>query len=175
MAKNDNVLGVAKIEIGAPGDGVMGTSLTEFNVVELNSTNFDGSEANEETITTEQEDAYLTLSAAANPNILTFRLFEVFGDALVLLMGGTYTDGTKTWDAPESIADTYLSVRLTSKAINGFYMTIEFPYAKISARHQGTITKNNLLAIDVTATANTPVSAGGTKGAPYTIKKVAVT
>ena len=172
MAKNDNVLGIETIEIGAPGDGIMGATLTSFTVVELNSTSFAGAEANEETLTTEQEDAYLTIGATANPNVLQFRLFEVFGDALVLLMGGTYATGK--WEAPLSVPDTFLSVRLTSKPINGFKMTIEFPYAKVSARHEGSITKNNLLAVAVTATANTPVSALAVKGAPYVITKVAV-
>lgn len=174
MAKNDNVLGVAKIEIGEPGDGIMGTSLTTFSVVELNSVNFGGAEANEETITTEQEDAYLTIAAAANPSTLQFRLFEVFGDALALLLGGTYNGVNGEWLAPESVPDKYLSIRLTSKPINGFYMEIEMPYARISARHEGTITRNSLLAVDVVATANTPVSAAQVKGAPYTIRKVAV-
>lgn len=174
MAKNDNVLGVAKIEIGAPGDGIMGATLTSFTAVELNSLNLSGAEANEETLPTEQEDAYLTLTAAANPTTSTFRLFEVWGDAAVLLMGGTYTAGTDQYDAPEAIPDKYLSVRITSKTIDGAYMQIEFPYAKVSARHEGNITKNNLLAVAVTLTANTPVSAAQVKGAPYSIKKVSV-
>lgn len=171
MAKNDNVLGIEKIEIGEPGDGVMGSTLTPFTVVELNSTSFTGAEANEETLTTEQEDAYLTISAAANPTSMQFRLFEVFGEALVLLMGGTFATGE--WEAPQSIPDKYLSIRLTSKEIGGFKMQIEFPYAKVSARHEGSITKNNLLAVAVNATANTPVSGVGVKGSPYVIRKVA--
>jgi len=170
MAKNDNVLGVEKIEIGPPGDGIMGASLTEFNVVELNSVVFSGAEANEETITTEQEDAYLTIASAANATTLEFRLFEVWDAAAELLLGGDFD--TDQWDAPESVPDTYLSVRLTSKTIAGSYMEIELPYARISARHEGTITRNGLLAVAVRATANTPVSALDVKGPPYSIRKV---
>ena len=172
MAKNDNVLGVATIEIGDPGDGVMGISLTTYSAVELNSLSFSGAEANEETIPTEQEDAYLTLAAAATPTTCTFRLYEVFGADAVNLLGGSFA--TNTWDAPESVPDLYKSIRITSKPIDGFYFTIEMPYARISARHEGTITKNALLTIEVTATANTPVSAAQVKGAPYSVAKVAV-
>jgi hypothetical protein len=173
MAKNDNVLGVEKIEIGAPGDGVMGGTLTEFTAVELNSVTFAGAESNEDTISTEQEDAYLTIGTAANPTTLTFRLYEVFGADAVLILGGEYDSMAGEYKAPEAVPDQYLSIRLTSKTVNGSYMEIEFPYARISARHEGSITKSGLLAVEVTATANTPVSTGGTKGAPYTIRKVA--
>lgn len=172
MAKNDNVLGVDKIEIGAPGDGIMGTGLTAFTAVELNSLSFSGAEANEETIPTEQEDAYLTLSAAASPTSTSFRLFEVFGDDAVLLLGGSYA--TNQYDAPTAIPDKYLSIRITSKAVDGFYFEIEFPFARVSARHEGSITKNALLAVEVNATANTPISGIGAVGSPYSIRKVAV-
>jgi len=172
MAKNDNILGVAKVEIGAPGDGVMGTSLTTFTAVELNSLSFSGAEANEETIPTEQEDAYLTLASAATPTTASFRLYEVFGDDAVLLLGGSYA--ANVYDAPETVPDKYLSIRITSKEIDGFYFTIEMPYARVSARHEGSITKNALMAVQVNATANTPVSALDVKGPPYSIAKVAV-
>lgn len=174
MAKNDNVLGVESIELGTPGDGVMGGTLTAFTEVELNSVNFTGASSSDETISTEQEDAYLTIGTSAEASVLTFRLYGVSNESAVLLMGGTFDSPTDEYRAPESVADTYLSVRLTSKTINGAKMEIDFPYAKISARHDGTITKSGLLAIDVTATANTPVSAAQVKGAPYVIRKVAV-
>ena len=105
---------------------------------------------------------------------MTFRLYGVAGADAVLLLGGTYDVPTSEYRAPEAVADTYLSLRLTSKTVSGAYMEIEFPYAKISARHDGTITKSGLLAIDVTATANTPISAAQVKGPPYVIRKVTV-
>lgn len=172
MAKNDNVLGVAKISLGNPGDGVMGGSLTDFTEVELNSVTFSGASSSDETISTEQEDAYLTIGTSADPSTMTFRLYGVHGTEAVLLLGGTYDAPSGEYRAPESIADTYLSMRLTSKTIEGAYMEIDFAYAKISAKHDGSITKSGLLSIDVTATANTPVATGGAKGSPYIIRKV---
>ena len=174
MAKSDNILGVTQIELGAPGDGIMGAALTAFTAVELNSVSFSGATAADETIPTEQEDAYLTIGTSAEPTTMVFRLFEVFEADAVLLLGGTYDVPTTEYRAPETVADTYLSLRLTTKAVSGFYMEVEFPYAKISARHEGNITKSGLLALEVTATANTPVSAAQVKGPPYTIRRVAV-
>lgn len=172
MAKNDNLLGVVKIEVGEAGDGVMGSTLTEFTDVELNSVSFSGAESSEETIETEAEDAYLTIGTSSNPTTLAFRLYGVTGTSAVLLLGGEFD--TNEYKAPESVPDNYLSIKLTTRTIGDYYHEIEFPYARISARHEGSITKSGLLAVDVSATANTPVSEAGVKGAPYTIRKVAV-
>lgn len=174
MAKSDNILGVSQIEMGAPGDGIMGASLTAFSAVELNSVSFSGASATDETIETESEDAYLTIGTSAEATSMTFRLYEVFEADAVLLLGGTWDAMTNEYRAPETVADIYLSLRLTTKPISGFYMEIEFPYAKISARHEGSITKGALMALEVTATANTPVSAAQVKGPPYTIRRVSV-
>ena len=47
MSKDTNIRGVDKIEIGLPGDGILGASLTEFkgDVVVLNSLSIDGGDA----------------------------------------------------------------------------------------------------------------------------------
>ena len=174
MAVNDNIRGVARIQIGPPGDGVVGTTLTEFSgrVVVLNSATFTGAEANQETIATEGADAYLSLNTGATPASLNFKLLEVTGDAAVMLMGGSYDSTSKTWKAPNSLPDKYLSVVLTSEAIDGKKATITIPYAKVVARHDGSITKNDLLSVDVIATANTPVAADGTENAPFEIQIV---
>lgn len=167
MAKENNLLGVVSVEFGVPGDGIMGAVLTAFTAVEVGSTTMSGAEANQETIDTEQEDGYLTLTASATPTTLTVRLFEVFGADAVLLMGGTFA--ADKYEAPITIPETFLSFRLTTKDINGKTVQLDFPYAKVVARHEGTITKNNLLALEVVVTANTPVESGGTKNAPYSI------
>ena len=173
MAKKNNVLGIDEIQIGAPGDGVMGGSLTSFAAVELNSVQFSGAEANEETIPTEQEDAYLTISTAANPTTVTFRLFDVTAADLVLLMGGSYDAPTNTYSAPISIPDLYLSVKIKSKQIEDTHYEINMPYCRVSARHEGTITKSGLLAVEVTCTINTPVTSGNVQNPPYQMVAVA--
>lgn len=169
MAKENNLRGVASVEFGTPGNGVMGASLTAFTAVEVGSTNMSGAEANTETLSTEQEDAYLTLTADATPTSLTVRLFEVFGDDAVLLMGGSYSAGPPPkYSAPIAVPDIFLSFRLTTQPINGKIAKLEFPYAKVVARHEGTLTKNGLLAVEVVVTANTPVvTPAGTKNPPY--------
>ena len=54
MAKEDNIRGVEKIEIGLPGDGVVGTSLTEFKAVVLNSLSLAFIQASETALSVQQ-------------------------------------------------------------------------------------------------------------------------
>ena len=165
MAKEDNIRGVEKIEIGLPGDGVVGGSLTEFKAVVLNSLSLTGSEANEETIKTEQDDSYLSINTDSTPATSTFKLYEVTGASAVMLMGGSWDAGSKTWSAPKTAPNKYLSVVITDIAGN----KITFPYAKVSAKFEGNITKGELLSVDITITANTPISSTDVEGAPYEV------
>tara|TARA_B110001452_G_scaffold28410_1_gene22311 strand:- start:1386 stop:1895 length:510 start_codon:yes stop_codon:yes gene_type:complete len=165
MAKENNIRGVEKIEIGLPGNGVVGSSLTEFKAVVLNSLSLTGSEANEETIKTEQDDSYLSINTDSTPATSTFKLYEISGESAVMLMGGTWTPAAKTWKAPKVAPNIYLSVVITDIAKN----KITFPYAKISAKFEGNITKGELLSVDMTITANTPITSNGLEKSPYEI------
>lgn len=171
MAKTNNILGVDKFALGEPGDGVMGTVLTEYTDVEVGTVSIEGSQANETTIATEKDDAYLTVSDTSTPSSLTARLYGVTPEQLVELAGGKVNaevggpDEGK-WEAPASSPNIYLSLLVEGKEIGGEKSVLKFPYGKVVARLQGTITKNGLPAVDLTITANTPESAAGVKGSP---------
>lgn len=165
MAAVNNILGIETFSLGAPGDGVMGGTLVNFPDVEVGSVNLEGSQANTETISTEGADAYITLNNDASPTVVTARLYGVTPAQMVLLAGGS-VDGD-FWLAPEAVADIFLSLEIKGKPNGGKQAVIQVPYAKITARDQGTITKNGLPAVDLTITANTPVAADGTRGATY--------
>lgn len=167
MSANNNFLGVSYFGLGAPGDGIMGTTLTEFTDIEVGSVNIEGSQPNEQTISTESDDNYLTVNNNTTPTTVRVRLFGITAAQMVVLAGGEATGDV--WSAPQSAPNIYLSMRMRGKEVNGKRGILEIPYGKIVARPQGTITKNGLPATDVTITANTPVSAAGDKGAPYSI------
>lgn len=174
MAKKQNILGVAYFGLGTPGDGVMGATLTEFQDIEVNSVNIEGSQANETTIPTEADDAYITLSDTPSPTTVTVRLYGVTPTQRVMLMGGTVNaevggEDEGKWEAPGTVPNIYLSMKLEGKEIDGEKAVLKIPYGKVSARDQGNITKNGLPAVEVTITANTPETSGGVKGAPYII------
>lgn len=173
MPKQNNILGVESIGIGDPGDGVMGATLTEYTEIEVGSTGLEGSQANETTIAHENSDSYLTVDDTASPATLRFRLFGVDAATRVELMGGsigaTATPEEGNWLAPKTKPSIYKSVQLNGKTIDGKRAVVKVPYGKISARDQGTITKNGLPAVEVTVTANLPVSSTGVEGNPLIV------
>jgi len=170
MSKETNIRGVGQIEMGIPGDGVLGASLTIFSgkTVVLNSLSIDGGDANETTIATEGDDNYKTVNTGSTPANATFKLLEVTGTEAVMILGGSYDAPSKTWDAPKTKPNKYLSVVITDLEGN----KVIFPYAKVSGKHVGNVTKSELLSIEIKITANTPVSAAGAEGAPYQIVHV---
>lgn len=172
MASDKNILGIETFKLGAPGDGVMGVTLTEFTDIEVNSMVFDGEQANQETIPTEANDSYLTLNADVTPAKVTIRLFGVDIADYPLLMGGTFT--TDHWDSPKVKPNIFLSCEIVATPIDTNQRMIEIPYGKVNARLQGNITKNGLPAIDIEITANTPISAAQVEGPPYTITDITV-
>lgn len=172
MAKYNNLLGLEKVEIGDPGDGIMGADLTEFNDIEVGSVTIEGANANEENIPTEANDTYLTVDGTVDPTSITLRLFGVTAEQRVQLMGGkvgTVDDGEDegSYMAPVGKPAIYKSFKATSKTIDGKRGVFKIPYGKVNAREQGTITKNGLPAVDITITANTPESEAGVEGNPY--------
>lgn len=171
MASDKNILGIESFKLGAPGDGIMGVSLTTFPDIEVNSIVIDGEQANEETIPTEANDSYITLNADVTPMKLTIRLYGVDLADYPMLMGGTFS--VDNWESPKVKPNIFLSCELVSTAIGTNKRKVEIPYGKVNARLQGNITKNGLPAIDIEITANTPVSAIQVEGAPYVITDVA--
>lgn len=167
MGKQNNFLGVVSFALGKAGDGVMGTSLTNFTDVEVGSINIEGSQVNETTIPTEANDSYLTVNGDTTPATVKARLYGVTPERLVMLAGGEVDSGTGFWSAPKSPPNIYLSFEMKGKPIDGKSGVLQMPYAKVAARLQGTITKNGLPAVDVVLTANTPISSTGAEGSPF--------
>lgn len=177
MSKQNNILGVAFFGLGTPGDGVMGAVIDQYSDVEVNSVVIDGSEGNESTIPTEEDDAYISLTDTATPTTVTVRLYGLTPAERVKIMGGEVIasgDDAGKWGAPRSIPNIYLSMQLEGKEIDGQKSVLKIPYGKVTAKDQGNITKNGLPAVEVKITANTPESAAGVKGNPYIIGTEAV-
>lgn len=165
MAKQNNLYGLDKFEVGPPGDGVMGTDLTNFDEVELNSVNLDGMTSSVTNISTYKNVNYLSVRDNETPATVTARLFGVTPEQMVMLAGGEVgADGL--WEKPAHPESIFLSLNIEGEEINGKKGVIRFPYALVQARPQGTISNSGLPAVEVTFTANTPESAAGVKGSP---------
>lgn len=170
MSKADNILGVGKVEIGVPGDGVVSAALVEFKDVEVNSVSFEGETTATETLKTESNDTYITVDGETTPASVKLRLLGVPLSEYPMLMGGSFA--ADKYSAPKKKTSIYLSLVLESLPNNGKKRVITIPYAHADAKVQGNITKNGLPAVDITFTANTPVSAADVEGDPYTIEDI---
>ena len=176
MAKENNFLGIESFKLGSPGDGVMGSELIDFFDIEDKSVSIEGGDQNHETIATENDDSYLRVATASTPLSVNARLLGVTIDQLILLKGGEVDEATGEWKSPKSATNIYLSLEIKGKEIKGKRGVLCLPYASVNARFQGNITKDSVLAVDLTLTASTPVSSSGVKGSPYSynFKEVAL-
>ncbi len=170
MSKNNNIKGIASISIGAPGDGVVGASLTAFTAIVLNSLSLNGTKLVTENLSIENVDNYLTIKNGSNPTTASFKLLEITGADKVLLQGGTWTEEDLLWEAPITPEEIRLSVVLQTVPLNGRYAKITFPYCFVSASDEGSITQNALFSVNVEVIANVPETALGVQKAPYTVQ-----
>ncbi|MEI6865566.1 hypothetical protein [Flavicella sp.] len=165
-------MGVGKVEIGVPGNGVVSAALVEFTDVEVGSVNFEGESTATETIATEADDNYLIVDGTVTPAIVKIRLLGVALSDYPMLMGGLFA--LDKYSAPIKKKSQFLSLVITTLENNGKKKVITIPYAHTVAKIQGNITKNALPAVDLTFTANTPVTEEGIQAAPYEIADVEV-
>lgn len=174
MAKSDNIRGVESISIGAPGDGVVGSTLTEYTKIVVSSLSLTGKKVTRDSIPLENIANYMSVKSGSDPATVAFKLVEVSGEDLVDFAGGSWDNTTKTYSAPIEDAQIHLSVVIKTIPVNGTYAEITFPYGFTIAAHDGTITENDLLSVDFNVTADIPETALGVQGAPYTITWKAV-
>ena len=175
MPKSSDIFGISKLEIGDPGDGIMGAALEEFNDLKEGQATL--ILPKEETIKifseTRRGVPYRVISAgnADGPMIACEFLGILLADWLKFL-GGTFSTGK--WTYPPSKGDLYKSVRLTTKPTDatGTILVFELPYALLTAGIDGPITFNDLTAIQCTMEAMMPVSAIDVEGDVMTVEEV---
>ncbi len=159
-----NVRGIETIGFGAPGDGVAGASLTTYKDFKVSSVSFTDPKFSTENIPAENKPVYLTVGGDAEPSVIGGELYNVPLSALPELTGGIYNSSKKEYYPPKSAPDIYLTVKLTTVATNGKKIEITFPFAKVTAWREGTLTEKELVTVHFEAIANTPVSKSGVEG-----------
>lgn len=164
MAKKNNFLGLAKLEIGLPGDGVMGDDLTSFEDAELDGTSIEGRTSTLANISTYKKRNYLTVNGESTPSTVTIRLYGVTPEQRAMLEGGTVDSEGLYAEPVDENQNIYRSVNMEGEEIDGVKYVIRMPYAHVQSRLQGTISNTGLPALELTLTANTPESEDGVKG-----------
>jgi len=175
MARKSDIFGISKLEIGAPGDGIMGIILVEFNDIKEGSATLmlPQSETTKIFSETDRKVPYRVIDAGASEGPkLSLELLGVDMSKWPDLLGGTYASGK--WTAATTSADNYKSLRITTKPTDvlGTVLKIEMPYALITSGIDAVLTFNDLTPIKVTAEAMIPVSTSGVEGDALTIEQV---
>ncbi len=175
MSKSSDIFGIGKLEIGDPGDGVMGTTLVEFNDIKEGSATLTlpKSETTKIFSETQRKAPYRVVSSGASDGPkLALEMLGLDMDKWIEFLGGTYATGK--WTAPKTDVDIYKSIKLTTKPTDdeGTVLVIEMPYALLTAGIDNPLTFNDLTAIQVTMEAQIPVSAAGVEGDILTIEEV---
>ena len=174
MSKDFNIRGIAEVQIGLPGDGIAGADLTSFTEFKVTSGKIGGGKRQKKTIPSENNSNYLTVSEGKTPLTFGIDLYEVKGEDLPMLLGGTWDDIGKKYSDPigddEAI---YLTVILITEAVNGKKAKITYPYMFVAGSYEGNLANAELAAVNLDCEANTPVSALGVKASPRTIEWIA--
>lgn len=175
MGKSSDVFGISKLEIGAPGDGIMGATLVEFNDIKEGTAKLTLPKQDTSKIFSETRRnvpyRVITAGASEGPKI-SLEMLGIDLDAWVDFLGGTYATGK--WTFPPASPELYKSVRLTTNPTDesGTVLVIEMPYALLTAGIDGPITFNDITAIQMTIEAMMPVSSGGVEGDVMTVEEV---
>ena len=168
-----DLYGVSKIEIGAPGDGVMGTIFDEYLDIVKDSVSLVMPEPDTVEIysETEQTSPYKIIPKQSEGAKLEFALYGVDMSKFPDFLGGTWDDVNKKWIAPRTLTVIYKSVRITTSETDaeGNKLAVEMPYASIVAGIDGKLSSENLASLKVTCKAQVPIAADGTKGDPLVI------
>lgn len=160
---------VTKFEMGDPGDGIMGASLTQFNGIRKGTMSLSLPAPETTNIETEEsEGAFLVI---AGSRVMTFQL-ELVGVALadwVKFLGGTYDSPTKTFSMPTSSPIIKQSVKITGQNENGVAQEIQIPLAQITGALDGALTKDDARGLIVNGSILTPYTTAGDIQTPMMI------
>lgn len=175
MSKSSDIFGIAKFEYGAPGDGIMGATLVEYNdikeatgVLKL---------PKKETVKIYSETRrgvpYKVISGGVTEGpMLNLEFLGLTLEDWNLFLGGTYAAGK--WTFPKDDVDLFKSIRITTRPTDdaGTVLVFEIAYGLVTAGIDAAMTFNDLTPIQVTIEAMVPVSALDVEGDVLTVEEV---
>lgn len=175
MSKSSDIFGISKFEVGAPGNGIMGTTLTEYNDIAEGTATLTLPKADTVKIFSEtnRKVPYRVIDGGTSEGPkLELELLGVNMADWVNFIGGTVENGV--WKYPKTSVSIYKSIRLTTKETDdaGSKLQINMPYALITGGISGALTFKNLATIKLTIEAMSPYTTGGVEGDALFIEEV---
>lgn len=95
---------------------------------------------------------------------------DIEGALCARLTGGTWDIATKVFSAPVQANIINQAIQFTSRPFNGKKFVLSIPKAAIAFNFSGSFTKDDLVAIGFTGTAQVPTNEAGTPLSPWSFK-----
>lgn len=157
------VFGLKSVKFGTPtGDATMPAVLDAFAQTVRGSMTLSETEATVQDFNVEEQDAPVEQAITESSKLeVTWRAYDLSPAMLEIVKGGDGTTLATTWEAPNK--STLLKLALEIETDNG--SKIQIPRANVMARIDGTVGREDMLQVEVTATALDP----GDGGAPFSV------
>jgi len=130
-------IGISKIKIGTPGNGVPATTLTDLPQPLESSVSFNMAEPSDTHIRVEgQKDPWATISRVTDSDSVEFSIPTPTNAVLAMLAGGTHetTGGKDIYREPTTLPDINRTLVIETDVYNGQKVVYTFVNAKILAR-----------------------------------------
>lgn len=165
-AQKFEMTGLETFSVGAVGsNGEMGGTLTPYLVKDGTAT-FNIAEPTQTEIDIYQSDTAYAILQGKQPKDFTTELFDLKLSELPSFMGGDFTAGSAgtkdRWNAPVTIPTIIMSVKLETKDSLGQTVGLVFPKCQIIASVNGSLSKTDLIGLQIKVVVLTPVDGTGT-------------
>lgn len=167
------VKGVESIKIAEPlATGLMPTTgFTTIVDIQDGSVTFDVPALETQEYTVEDVDgARYVLGTNQAGASFTCASVDIEGTLVADLTGGTWDVATKTFSAPVQSNIINKAIQFTSRPFNGKKFTLNIPKAAVTFNFSGAFTKDDLVAIGFTGTAQVPTNQAGVSLSPWGFK-----
>lgn len=148
--------GLVSVKVGAiAADGGMGTSLTALGNTVAGSMQMTSEEGTTTDFNIEEQDKPVKSIIQAGATRITWECYDIGGETMQKLFGGTYDSGTDTYSAPDKVVAQELSLEITSA--EGHVLSIV--RASVFPTFNWSMSKDALGKIAVSATVLAPTKA----------------
>ena len=139
------IIGLAKIEVGAPVNGGVATTFETLGYTQKDSCEIDTEDPEETNIEAEEVDDPIETFAKGGPTTINFNVLDADETVFEKTMGGTKSTGV--WESDNKLVTKELSMRITTKS--GHKLT--YPRTKFWAKIAGTVGDSEPLTLQCKA------------------------
>lgn len=147
-------MGLTKIEVGEPtSGGAEATTFTTLGYTDPDSCSVDTDDPEVTDVNAEEVDDPILSISKGGKSTLNFNVLNPDGDALEMMMGGTYDTSTHKWSAGSALVQPELSVKITTNTGYVFH----YPRVKFTCKYSGSFGKSEPIKLACSGTILVPL------------------